>query len=217
MKEKRNIIIVGLIIVLIAGIYYVKNKAAGPVVQTQTEATEAASEVTDKAKSEDTQATETEVISREVSEDFQALLDNPVQEEKEAGDFEFYATEEIDLDRLKSYGIPISLTFGSEGCIYCVEMKPYLEALNQELQGKAIVKYVDIDDVPGFSAQWPIQGTPATMLIDKSGAAYSSDTGYDKMIQKFSGGDSEGHDLSMIYGQLKLNQMEDILGELNAK
>jgi len=59
------------------------------------------------------------------------------------GDFDLEATA-IDLEQLKSYGLPIVIDFGADSCVPCKEMAPVLKELNQEMQRKAIVKFVDV-------------------------------------------------------------------------
>lgn len=52
-------------------------------------------------------------------------------------DFSLYVTEKIDLEKLKSYGLPIIIDFGADSCIPCKEMAPVLLELNAGLRGKA--------------------------------------------------------------------------------
>jgi len=63
-------------------------------------------------------------------------------------DFALHVTEKINLDRLKSYGIPIVINFGADSCIPCQAMAPILRGINEELRGKAIVKFVDVWKYP---------------------------------------------------------------------
>ena len=50
----------------------------------------------------------------------------------------------VDLDEIKSYGVPFVIDFGSDSCIPCKEMAPVLETLHEEFQGEAIVHFVDV-------------------------------------------------------------------------
>ena len=59
-------------------------------------------------------------------------------------DFALYITEAIDLEKLKSYGLPIIIDFGADSCVPCKEMAPVLKELNETLQGKAIIRFVDV-------------------------------------------------------------------------
>lgn len=87
-------------------------------------------------------------------------------------DFELDITEEIDLEKLKSYGVPIIIDFGADSCIPCKEMAPVLEKLNKELKGKAIIQFVDVWKYPGLAEGYPIRIIPTQILIDKDGKPY---------------------------------------------
>lgn len=54
-------------------------------------------------------------------------------------DFVLNVTEKIDMEKLKSYGLPIVIDFGADSCIPCKEMEPVLKELNTDLQGKAMM------------------------------------------------------------------------------
>ena len=61
----------------------------------------------------------------------------------ENSDFTLHVIEALDLEKLKSYGLPIVIDFGADSCIPCKEMAPVLKELNEDFQGKAIIKFVD--------------------------------------------------------------------------
>ncbi len=88
-------------------------------------------------------------------------------------DFELHVTEKIDLKKLKSYGIPIIIDFGADSCIPCKEMAPVLKELNEELRGKAIVKFVDVWKYTSFAEGYPIEVIPTQIFIDKNGKPYT--------------------------------------------
>ncbi len=88
-------------------------------------------------------------------------------------DFALHVTEEIDLKKLKSYGLPIMIDFGANSCIPCKEMAPVLEKLNKELQGKAIIKFVDVWKYPELAQNYPISVIPTQVFFDKEGNPYT--------------------------------------------
>ncbi|MEI6580493.1 MAG: thioredoxin domain-containing protein, partial [Eubacteriales bacterium] len=61
-------------------------------------------------------------------------------------DFAYSVTDELDMDKLKSYKLPIIIEFGAEWCAPCKQMAPIITALNKELRGKAIVRFVNTDE-----------------------------------------------------------------------
>lgn len=44
----------------------------------------------------------------------------------------------LDMEQLKSHGLPIMIDFGADSCIPCKEMAPVLKSLNAEYQGMVI-------------------------------------------------------------------------------
>ena len=88
-------------------------------------------------------------------------------------DFTLLVTEALDLEQLKSYGLPIIIDFGSDSCVPCQEMAPVLEKLNEELQGKAIIRFVDVWKYPDLAQDYPITVIPTQMLFDKDGNPYT--------------------------------------------
>ena len=88
-------------------------------------------------------------------------------------DFALNATGAFELDRLKSYGLPILLEFGNDFCGPCWEMKPIIEKLNRDLQGRAIIKYIDTYQYAELADRFPISGLPSQVFYDAAGHAYS--------------------------------------------
>lgn len=87
-------------------------------------------------------------------------------------DFDLHVTEVIDLEQLKSYGLPIIIDFGAKSCIPCKEMAPVLEELNTELRGKAIVKFVDVWQYPKLSEGYPVSVIPTQFFFDAAGKPF---------------------------------------------
>lgn len=88
-------------------------------------------------------------------------------------EFALHVTEKIDLDKLRSYGLPIIIDFGADSCIPCKEMAPVLKELNEELQGKAIVKFVDVWKYQALAQGYPISIIPTQIFIDADGKPYN--------------------------------------------
>lgn len=88
-------------------------------------------------------------------------------------DFALHVTDSLDLDKLKSYGLPILIDFGADSCIPCKEMAPILEELNKELKGKAIIRFVDVWKYQDLANGYPINVIPTQVLFDKDGKPYT--------------------------------------------
>lgn len=82
------------------------------------------------------------------------------------------ATEDFDLDEILSYGLPVMIDFGSDSCIPCKQMAPVLEELNKELQGKAVVKFVDVWENDNVASEIPLRVIPTQFFFDADGKPY---------------------------------------------
>ncbi|KJS88213.1 MAG: thioredoxin [Peptococcaceae bacterium BICA1-8] len=88
-------------------------------------------------------------------------------------DFALHVTEAVDIEQLKSYGLPIMIDFGADSCIPCKEMAPVLVKLNKELQGKAIIKFVDVWKYQELAQGYPISVIPTQVFFDKDGKPFT--------------------------------------------
>lgn len=104
------------------------------------------------------------VKNKEKSAGIEGAAENP--------DFSLLVTDSIDLEQLKSYGIPIIIDFGADSCIPCKEMAPVLRELNNELRGKAIVKFVDVWKYQELAQGYPVSVIPTQVLITSEGTPY---------------------------------------------
>ena len=86
-------------------------------------------------------------------------------------DFVLEATS-IDLDALKEYKLPIIIDFGADSCIPCKEMTPVLVTMNEEMQGKAIIKFVDVWKYGEAAEDFPIQLIPTQVFFNADGTPY---------------------------------------------
>jgi thioredoxin 1 len=87
-------------------------------------------------------------------------------------DFAINVTEPLDLEQLKSYELPILLDFGADSCPPCRKLAPVIKKLHKELQGKAIIKYMDVWEFPQLAEGYPISVIPTLMFFDKDGNPY---------------------------------------------
>lgn len=88
-------------------------------------------------------------------------------------DFALHVTEELDLAKLKSYGLPIIIDFGADSCVPCREMAPVLKALNEEYQGKFIIKFVDVWKYQELAQGYPISLIPTQIFIGADGKPFN--------------------------------------------
>lgn len=86
-------------------------------------------------------------------------------------------TSSVDLDTLIAYGLPLIIDFGSDSCIPCKEMAPVLQTINAEMQGKAIVKFVDVWKNSDAAKDFPVQVIPTQVFIAADGTPYAPKQG----------------------------------------
>jgi thioredoxin 1 len=81
-------------------------------------------------------------------------------------------TDSVDLEKLTAYGLPIIIDFGSDSCIPCKEMASVLQEMNAEMQGLAIIKFVDVRANAGAAADFPVQLIPTQVIFNADGTPY---------------------------------------------
>lgn len=142
------------------------------------------------------EGTSTELVKAENAEDF-AL-----------------ETTAIDMETLKAYSLPIIIDFGSDSCIPCKKMFPVLKTMNEEMQGKAIIKFVDVWKNAETADGFPIQVIPTQVFINADGTPYvpSHDTGIE--FTMYNDKDTGDHAFTVHQGGLTQEQMRAILADM---
>ncbi len=128
-------------------------------------------------------------------------------------DFELEATA-LDLDQLKSYGLPIVIDFGSDSCNSCKEMAPVLEELNTELQGKAIVKFVDVSKYPSAAEGLPIAFIPTQLFFDKNGNPFVPSDPQAMGMKLYPSNITKKHAFTVHGGGMTKEQFMNVLSEM---
>lgn len=129
-------------------------------------------------------------------------------------DFTLHATEGFDLEKLKSYGLPIMIDFGADYCEPCRRMAPVLEMLNKKLQGKAIIRYVDIEKYPELAEKYPISYIPTQVFFDKEGNPYTPSDPQALQMNMYSLKDSNEHVLTTHVGVMTEDMILAVLKEM---
>lgn len=126
-------------------------------------------------------------------------------------------TSFVDLEVLTSYGLPIIIDFGADSCEPCKRMAPVLVTLNAEMQGKAIVKFVDVWKNPDAANEFPVQLIPTQVLINADGTPYvpSNDIGIE--FTMYSTRDANEHVFTVHQGGLTEDQMRLILTDMGVE
>lgn len=135
--------------------------------------------------------------------------------------FDLDATNSFDLDEIRSYGLPVLVDFGSDSCYYCVMMEPLLEELNQELRGKAIIKFVDVNNNSTVADGFPLMGIPTQFFFDKEGNPFVPDENSEAYMTHLEGKqfimyttEEDQHVLTAHPGFMDKEQMIAVLKEM---
>lgn len=82
------------------------------------------------------------------------------------------ATEHFILENNLGLGLPTIIDFGATSCIPCKEMAPVLKELNATLQGKAVIKFVDVWKNKAASNLVPIDLIPTQFFWNADGTPW---------------------------------------------
>jgi len=137
--------------------------------------------------------------------------------EADNADFELNITEAIDLDQLKSYGLPILIDFGADSCIPCKEMAPVLIKLNGELRGKAIIRFVDVWKYKSLATGYPVNVIPTQILIDANGNPYTPKGSNASQFILYSAKDTKKHVFTAHEGGMTEAMIRAALLEMGMK
>lgn len=132
-------------------------------------------------------------------------------------DFELHVTEKVDLEKLKSYGLPIIIDFGSDSCIPCKEIAPVLKELNEELKGKAIIKFVDVWKYPSLAEGYPLSLIPTQIFIDANGKPYKPKYPENMQMKVYSNKNTGEYAFTAHEGPMTKEQLLNILKEMGLK
>ncbi|MCI8621329.1 MAG: thioredoxin family protein [Clostridia bacterium] len=139
-----------------------------------------------------------------------------MQQEEVNEDFTLKVTKKIDWEKLKSYNLPIIIDFGADYCMPCRQMAPALKAVNNEMQGKAIVRYVDTVRYAEIAEDYKIELIPTQILVNSDGTPYMPENAEEKGLQFIK--NDEGEVIYTIHiGMLSKSQILSIIEEMEVK
>ena len=84
----------------------------------------------------------------------------------------------VPLGQALSSGKPTLAEFGSSTCIPCKEMKPILEELAKEYEGKLNVVIVEVYEQMDLTRQYGIMAIPTQIIFDNSGKEITRHIGF---------------------------------------
>ncbi len=131
--------------------------------------------------------------------------------------FALHATDSLDLEQLKSYGLPIMIDFGADSCIPCKEMAPTLVELNEELRGKVIIKFVDVWKYQSIGEGYPISVIPTQVFFDKEGNPYTPKELESSQMKMYSAKDTDKHVFTTHEGGMTKQQLLEVFKEMGVE
>jgi thioredoxin 1 len=87
--------------------------------------------------------------------------------------------KEVDFDSEvieASHKQPVLVDFWAPWCGPCLMVAPILDEVSKELEGKAKIVKVNVDNNPSISAEYGIRSIP-TMIVFKSGKVFATEVG----------------------------------------
>lgn len=123
----------------------------------------------------------------------------------------------LDLDELKTQGLPIIIDFGADECMACKEMAPILKELSERYQGKVIVKFVDVWKYPELAEQFPLEVIPTQFFFDKEGNPYTPKDAEKMGMQLYKMNDTGEHGFTAHQGGMTKEQILAVFEELGVK
>ncbi len=127
--------------------------------------------------------------------------------------------EKVDMETLSKSGLPIIIDFGADECIPCKEMAPVLATLNAEMQGKAIVQFVDVWKEPEAARGFPVSIIPTQIFINADGTPYipSEEVANAITFSVSTHNETEQHMFTYHQGGLSEEQMRLILADMGVE
>lgn len=122
---------------------------------------------------------------------------------------------EVNMEEVTAHGLPVIIDFGADSCIPCKEMAPVLVKLNEEMQGNAVIHFVDVWKNPEAAQGFPVQVIPTQVFVTADGKPYvpSEELGIAGFTM-YSTKDTNEHVFTVHEGGLTEEQMRLILGDM---
>lgn len=122
----------------------------------------------------------------------------------------------VNLEKIKSYGIPTVIDFGSDSCGPCREMAPVLETLNAEWQGVAAVQYIDVWKHSDGVSDFPIQVIPTQVFFTAEGKPFVPSDSLAAQLEftMYSSRETGEHVFTIHQGGLTEEQMRMVFAEM---
>lgn len=128
--------------------------------------------------------------------------------------FEFNATDNLDMKEILKHKVPVMLNFGTDGDQASEAMAPIIYELNQQLMGKAMIKYVDVMKNKKVSEEFPIATIPTQIFINADGSPYRPENVKDSNLIVYGDEKTGTHFLTAHEGAMTKEKILEILADM---
>lgn len=134
-------------------------------------------------------------------------------------DFSLEVTAEVDFAALADYGLPVIVDYGSDSCIPCKEMAPTLKTMNEEMFGRAFIKFADVWVYPDSASNVPVQVIPTQVLFKADGTPFvpSDSLAAEIAFTMYNDRTNGDHVFTVHQGGLTEDQMRMVLTEMGVE
>lgn len=134
-------------------------------------------------------------------------------------DFSLNVSEAVDFEALAEYSLPVIVDYGSDSCIPCQQMAPVLETMNEEMIGKAFIKFVDVWKYTDAASNVPVQVIPTQVLVNADGTPFVPSDELAQTIEfiLYSSRETGEHVFTVHQGGMTEEQMRLILAEMGVE
>jgi len=123
----------------------------------------------------------------------------------------------LDLEQLKSYGLPIMIDFGADQCIPCKQMAPVLRELNAEYQEKVIVKFVDVWKYQSLASDFPVELIPTQFFFTADGKPFVPSNPEGMGMQMYTDRTTGEHIFTAHQGGMTKQMILEVFKEMGVK
>ncbi len=194
-----KIVIPFLIVVVVVGIYaYKKAEDNKPIIQN-----------TENTQTDKTNQNTQDIVKEDVKEESADSTDEGLSLE----------ISSVDLDEIKSYGLPFVIDFGSDSCKPCKAMAPVLETLHEEWNEKAIVHFVDVWENTTAAKDFPISLIPTQVFYNADGTPFvpSEELAQEIEFSMYGSNDTNEHLFTIHQGGITEEEMRKIFAEMGVE
>lgn len=134
----------------------------------------------------------------------------------DGADFSLNVLSAVDYDALFEYGLPVIVDYGADSCIPCQQMAPVLKTLNDEMSGKAFIKFVDVWKYADAANNVPVQVIPTQVLFNSDGTPFvpSDELAVEVEFVMYSNRETNEHVFTVHQGGITEESMRKILKEM---